>query len=175
LLSQGRIDKLPNPMPILPFLGLYSLVPLRIEELASSDIKLLTPLRPDLSVYREGHWLISLFNKVLPDNALTARIYDAASLSPDQFLSNSFGIIPLVEKDPEFDKNHFWRLPVDLGVVLAAFLDRAIVVPDGWGTYHVRLAKSIYARLYVQKHSWNRDTISSQPEQEKKDGCKRKH
>jgi hypothetical protein len=126
------------------------------------------------SVYREGHWLIAPFDEVLPDNALTARIYDAASLSPDQFLSNSFGIIPLVEEDPEFDKNHFWRLPVDLGVVLAAFLDRAIVVPDSWSTYHVRLAKSIYARLYVQKHSRNGDTISLQPEKEKEDGRKRK-
>lgn len=176
LLSQGRVDGLPDPMSILPFLGLYSLVPLRIEELASADVKIYTPLRPDLSIYREGHWLIAPFDEVLPDNALTARIYDAASLSPDHFLSNSFGIIPLVEEDPEFDKNHFWRLPVDLGVVLAAFLDRAIVVPDSWSTYHVRLAKSIYALLYVQKHSWNGDTISSslQPEKEKDSGRKRK-
>lgn len=161
-------------MSILPFLGLYSLVPLRIEELASADAKVLTPLRPDLSIYREGHWLIAPFDEVLPDNALIARIYDAASLSPDHFLSNSFGIIPLVEEDPEFDKNHFWRLPVDLGVVLAAFLDRAIVVPDSWSTYHVRLAKSIYALLYVQKHSWNGDRISFQPEKEKDSLRKRK-
>jgi hypothetical protein len=111
---------LPDPTAILPYLGLFTLVVLDPEELEGQVIG--TTHLPDLSILQNRHFIPAPTN-TSPTVPNAARIFDAlavVSANPPK----QRGHIPLCSQDPEFQQQRYWRLPTQIGVILAGLIAR---------------------------------------------------
>lgn len=83
---------------------------------------LVTSNQPALSILHIGHFIAAPAN-ILPTTPNVARIFDViAVIHADPPLQ--VGYIPLSPKDPAFRHKRYWRLPTQIGPILAALVDR---------------------------------------------------
>jgi hypothetical protein len=146
--SRGGIVGLPDPAPILPYLGLFTLVILEPDEV--SGCRLLTIHLPNLSILEGSSW-VPAPSATPADARHVARIFDPLARSPGAI---SLGYIPLSPQDLEFQQQRYWRLPLDIGAVLAA-----LIVGVGFGPNRcteISLVKDIAAILDLE----SRGTLS---------------
>lgn len=142
---EGHID-LPDPTPILPYLGLYTLVILKPDELRR--LQLITPHLPGLSIL-QGANFVSAPPDTSPDAPNTARIFDvvhAPPNGPDDIL----GRIPLSNIYPSFTEKRYWRIPVQFEVILSMFLQHVshITITD---SEEIRNAQVIRSTILLRK------------------------
>lgn len=140
----GQPVNLPDFAAIIPYLGLYTLVPLHPETLENLAIP--TPHLPSLSIIQDDRFVPAPADTP-PTAPNVARIFDALSLPDSAPIAP--GLVPLSSSSPEFGEQRYWRLPVKQGVVLELLMQQAISLP---GHYHVavRLARAIYSILTLQ-------------------------
>jgi hypothetical protein len=108
--SHYGLPALPDPCSIIPYMGLYAVVPLVLEVLERMDFIIFNASNP--SQLRDNRW-ITVPPKVTPD----ALIYNAMSLSPTS---------PLQPETLDFSKvekyRRLWRLPISANTVLTTLL-----------------------------------------------------
>jgi len=121
LLALGRIGDvaLPDVTPILPYLGLFSIVVLRPRDTAGCSI--LTPHLPALSILQNNQF-VPAPDGTSPADQNAARIIDVQAITTDP--PESLGMIPLSPTAAEFAHRRYWRLPVNTGGVLATLIPR---------------------------------------------------
>jgi hypothetical protein len=122
----GHNVALPDPRSIFPYLGLFTIVILRPEDVVRHH--LLTPHYPTLSILQYNHFE-SASNGTSPVDQNVARIFDVLAIAADPH-PISFGIIPFSDDSPEYTQQRYWRLPVKVEVVLAALANQV-----GMGVY----------------------------------------
>ncbi|KAF5386270.1 hypothetical protein D9615_002208 [Tricholomella constricta] len=119
----GDVVPLPDPTPILPYLGLFSLVVLSPEVVVGRHLS--TQHLPELSILRRGRFHPAP-DGTHPADEHVARIFDVmavASANPPL----SPGTIPLSATDPDFQQHRYWRVPVNLGAIFTALAVRVIM------------------------------------------------
>ncbi|KAF5383830.1 hypothetical protein D9615_003858 [Tricholomella constricta] len=119
----GDVVPLPDPTPILPYLGLFSLVVLNPEVVVGRHLS--TQHLPKLSILRSGRFHPAP-DGTHPADEHVARIFDVmavASANPPL----SPGTIPLSATDPDFQQHRYWRVPVNLGAIFTALAVRVIM------------------------------------------------
>jgi hypothetical protein len=140
--ARGDSVGLPDLAPILPYIGLFTLVILEPDEV--SGCRLLTIHLPNLSILEGSSWIPA--PPTTPADARhVARIFDPLARSPGAI---SLGYIPLSPQDLEFQQQRYWRLPLDIGAVLAA-----LIVGVGFGPNRcteISLVKDIAAILGLE-------------------------
>jgi hypothetical protein len=135
----------PDPTPILPYLGLFTIEILKPEYLNHCCIPTLH--LPTLSILENNRFIIAP-DGTSPADENVARIFDAAAITDKS--QKSAGWIPLSPEDPEFDQQYYWRLTVDVEVVLAAlFAQTATFTPFGRSN-KVHTAQAIFCMLGLQ-------------------------
>jgi hypothetical protein len=140
----GQETNLPEFAAIIPYLGLYTLVPLHPETL--ENIAIPTLHSPSLSIIQNNRFIPAPAN-MSPIVPHVARIFDALSL-PNAALVTP-GLVPLSPSMPGFEEQRYWRLPVKQGVILELLIQRAALLP-GNNCAEVRLARAIYSVLTLQ-------------------------
>jgi hypothetical protein len=141
--SDQQVD-LPEFTSIIPYIGLYTLIPLNNDALEGLVIPI--PTLPNLSII-EGKRFVPAPAGTSPTAPNVARIFDSMSL-PDQAQIVP-GAVPLSASMPGFNEPRFWRLPVKQGAILELLMQRAVNLPGHDGV-EIRLARSIYALLTLQ-------------------------
>jgi len=117
--SQGKTVSLPDPKPILPYLGLYTVVTLNPEREESAQLP--TPHMPHLSILRRGRFIrASARTSATAENV--ARVFDP--LAVDHCTPQNCDTIPLSPKHPQFKEQRYWRLPIPAPAVFAALVAR---------------------------------------------------
>ena len=82
---------------------------------------LVTSNQPALSILHNGHFIAAPVN-ILRTTPNVARIFDViAVIHADP---PHVGYIPLLPRDPAFRHKRYWRLPTQIGPILAALVDR---------------------------------------------------
>jgi len=144
----GEEVNLPDFTAIKPYLGLYTLVSFRPQEIGRIVIS--TPHLPNLSTIQDNQFGPAPAN-TLPTVPNVARIFDALSLPDDA--PNTPGIIPLSPSTPGFEEERYWRLPVKQGVILELLMQRASSLPLHSHSVEVQLAQHIKSLLIIQSSS----------------------
>jgi hypothetical protein len=121
--AEGHDVDLPDPHPILPYLGLYTLVTLKTEGLHPLHLRL-TPCLPTLSTL-ENNIFVPAPPGTLPTAPNVSRIFDVLQ-TPEPSLDDTFGGIPISPLHPEYGQKRYWRLPIRPERVLAALWGRAL-------------------------------------------------
>jgi hypothetical protein len=142
LAKEGHdVVQLPDPTPILPYLGLFTIVALKSQNFCIATLHL-----PPLFILENNHFVIAP-DGTSPMDENVARIFDAAVITADS--QNSAGWIPLSPEDTEFNEQRYWRLPVKFEAILAALFSRIANSPFG-GCEEVRMAQTIFCMLRLQ-------------------------
>jgi hypothetical protein len=145
--SQGTPQEISDPSPILPYIGLYTMVHLKPDELVGLD--LLTARLPELSILSNHQWIPAPAH-TSPSAPNTARIFDARALATTPGPRRP-SHIPLSADDPGFFDRQFWRLPLAaFGGILSAIMLRAANSPSH-ADNELRLARSLLNYLSLQK------------------------
>ncbi|KAM6501410.1 hypothetical protein JOM56_004424 [Amanita muscaria] len=121
LAMAGDEVALPDPTPILPYLGLFTIVSLRPDDLLGCTIT--TTHLPELSHLQDNRFSPAPHG-TSPADQNVAQIFDVLDIaagSPPM----SLGDIPLSPEHPQFQRQRYWRLPVTIEVVLAVLIERA--------------------------------------------------
>ena len=142
----GEDVPLPNPMPILPYLDLFTIVILRPQSLIESFIN--TRHLPALSIL-QGNRFEFAPDGTLPGDENVARIFDVECLNNQHPAPVSLGGIPLSPEDPDFAQQHYWRLPLPTEVILAALINQ--VERGDFESEEIRVAQAIYHRLMLER------------------------
>ena len=130
LAAQGGIEvELPDPMAILPYIGLFSLVVLKPSDLTVRE--LLTTHLLGLSILHNSHSIPT--PNTSPTAPNVARIFDVLTVINAKPLKQ-WGHIPLSPRDPKFEQQRYWQLPARIGVILAMLVKQ---VPLTWGCAEV--------------------------------------
>jgi hypothetical protein len=120
LAREGNGVDLPDPHSNLPCLKLFSLVTLNPKAVQGRRIPILH--QPPLSILTNNDF-VPPPPDTPPDSPNVARIFDVLALvSADPQLNEAS--IPLTNKDPDFEQQRYWRLPVKCEAVLAALFQR---------------------------------------------------
>jgi hypothetical protein len=121
----GHPVDLPDPTSVLPYIGLYTLVPLEPKNLYG--LQRLIPLLPGLSII-SGHQFVPALPETQPSGLNVARIFDAMSLTTSEMLSR-IPFSPLHQV--EFGEQYYWRLPVKPEVVFLRLMGHVVSLgPD---------------------------------------------
>jgi hypothetical protein len=136
---------LPGIEPILPYLGLYTLVILLPNKLDGSEIP--AHHRPDLFVL-DGNRFISAPPNTLPDASGVARIFDVSVISDE--LPKAYYTIPLSPKHAAFTQQRYWRVPAKPEVILTMLMDRIRGVTET-SCEEINRARIIYCKLLLHK------------------------
>jgi hypothetical protein len=142
---QGIEVDLPDMRPILPFIGLYTLVVLLPDELSGSEIPAHRP--PDLFVLDDNRF-ISAPADTLHDAPGVVRIFDV-SVMPDE-LTKTYYTIPLSPEHAEYAQPRYWRVPAKPEVILMILMERIIHVTES-GCEEINHARVIYCILQLHK------------------------
>ena len=129
--------------PILPYLGLYTLVPLKPDELVGLIIT--TPLLPNLSILRQGQFVPAPAH-TSPTAPNVARIFDVLDVTGSQ---GRLGVIPLSPSHAQFIEHRYWRLPVSPEVVLSMFMYRVLPLPPTSICKEIELTQTIHSLLVL--------------------------
>jgi hypothetical protein len=133
----------PDPMPVLPYLDLFSLVSLAPEKLEGAQMSIHDEAK--VSQLLDGHWSV-VPSLVAPSSPTTAIIHDATVL-PRSFYGSS-GVHVLSAKDTL--SPHYWRLPAGITPILAYLLHR-VAHPNPFSkSEEVRLAIRLRALLMLR-------------------------
>ncbi|KAF5382097.1 hypothetical protein D9615_004218 [Tricholomella constricta] len=141
----GAIVALPDPAPILPFLGLFSIVILKPEGLVRRRIS--TQHLPALSILQDNRFMLAP-DGTPPEGANVARIFDVLATGALDPVPVSQGMIPLSAEDPEFRQRRYWRLTVLPEAILTALMAR-----NSLGTFRgeeIDVATRIYHILSLE-------------------------
>jgi hypothetical protein len=133
-----------DPTLILPYLNLYTIIPLKSKEL--QNLRIPSNHFPKLSILQNGKF-VDAPDGVSPNDPNAARIFDALSLESDAPVVSGF--IPLSPGDLGYNERRYWRIPVRLYVILTMLLERVILIPGG--CEEVGLAQGIFSKLTLQK------------------------
>jgi hypothetical protein len=145
-LVAGTTDSIPDPSLVLPYIGLYSMVHLKPDEL--EELILVIPVFPHLSILRDNQW-VPPPSEATPATQHVARIFDARSL-PARGFDISLSFVPLYAGHPQFRETRYWRLPkATLEGVLSAVMLRAVVGPTIGD--ELLIAKALYGWLIYQQ------------------------
>lgn len=142
---QGIDVDLPDPKPILPFLGLYTLVMLSPQDLYGSEIPAHHP--PALFVL-EGAQFVSAPADTSPEAAVVARIFDVSAISDE--LPKTYYTIPLSPEHAGFSQQRYWRVPAKPEVILMMLMERIIHVTES-NCEEINQARIIYCFLHLHK------------------------
>jgi hypothetical protein len=91
---------LPDPTTVLPYLGLFTLVILTLENVKGHEIA--TTHLPNLSILFNGNFI-----DASPTTPNVACIFDVLAIIHAN-LSKQRGCIPLSPQDPEFQQRQYW-------------------------------------------------------------------
>jgi hypothetical protein len=145
--ARGRQVDLPDPTSVLPYIGLYTVVPLRPKELYG--LQRLTPLLPGLSIV-SGRRFVPAPPGTQPNAPNVARIFDIMSLNTTSTWSpDTLGRIPFSPFHGEFEEQYYWRLPMKPGVVLSDLM--ASVMDLDPHCMEIELTQVIYSLLTLSK------------------------
>lgn len=117
----GSNVALPDPTPILPYLGLFTIVPLMLHELLDCTIS--TNHLPELSHLQDNQFAPAPHG-TSPADQNVARIFDVLAIAAGN-PPVSLGDIPLWLEHPQFQQQRYWRLPVRIEAVLAVLIEQA--------------------------------------------------
>jgi hypothetical protein len=115
----GHPVDLPDPTSVLPYIGLYTLVPLEPKKFYG--LQRLTPLLPGLSII-SGHQFVPAPPETQASGPNVARIFDAMSLTTSETLSR----IPFSPLHLELEEQYYWRLPVKPEVVFLRLMGHVV-------------------------------------------------
>jgi hypothetical protein len=131
----------------MPFIGLYSLVTLRPSEVI--NLCLVTPHLPELSQLN-GRTFTKAPENMSPNAPDVARIFSSFGMKKD--VKEIYGRIPLSPSLPDFAERRFWRLPAQLGAVLAMLVEHALTADS---TYEeIKLARAIQAVIELKSQQY---------------------
>lgn len=100
---------------------------------------------PNLSILRDGQW-VDAPNNISPDDPNVARIFDVQAIT-DPLPEDRCGRIPLTPLLPDYNQQRYWRLPIDIGVILSVLMAHANY---SHRAEEIRLALFIRGRLTLQ-------------------------
>ena len=138
-----RVD-LPDPSLIIPFLGLYSLVILSPGQV--TGLQLVTSRLPKI-FKREGRHFTAAPDDTSPNAPDVARIFDVLGRNDNS--EYVYGRIPLSPSFPDFPERRFWRLPAQLGTVLAMLMACAPLAESECS--EVQLARGILSAIELKQ------------------------
>ena len=134
---------LPDPVAIIPYLGLFTLVTLDPNTAAGNLMS--TPHLPGLSVILNNEFQEAPANtSATAENV--ARIFDSLGIEDDTLLN--FGRVPLAPGVAGFEEKRYWRLPVFAGAIFAALMAR--LQNDLSDCEDILLARRIIGHLMVK-------------------------
>ena len=136
---------LPDPKPILPYLGLFTLVTINPTEVAG--FKIPTMHLPNLSII-QGTQFVKVPSTVSATAEKVARIFEPLAL--DDNTPGNLGMIPLSPDDQAFEEKRYWRLPVPAVAIFAALIER--LPYDSSECVDIILANNIRDFLNLQSH-----------------------
>ena len=134
---------LPDPKPILPYLGLFTLVTINPTEIAGCKIP--TMHLPNLSII-QGTQFVKAPSTVSATAEKVARIFEPLALDDN----TNLGMIPLSPDDQAFEEKRYWRMPVPAAAVFAALIER--LPYDSSECVDIILANKIRDCLNLQSH-----------------------
>lgn len=146
LLSQESHIGLPDPRSILPYLGLYTLVPLAPERLI--NVNFLVFSEAELSEIHNGRWTVVPPGRT-PSSSTTARIHDTTALRLTDRADSSPKIDLSTTARPE---QRYWRLPTRIAPMLAALLDRVAFLANS-DCEEIKLAIRLRNLLLIAPHN----------------------
>jgi len=145
----GKSVELLNPKPILPYLGLYTIVTLKPAEVVETE--LVTPYLPQWSVPRAGKFVSAPSN-----TSATARnvVRSFDSLLIDDNTPWKLGSIPLSPQHPRSKEQRFWRMTAPAAAIFAALIAR--LDHDRSDCEDIRLACNIRDILSLQRRGYGK-------------------
>ena len=141
--SLGAAVELLNAKPIFPHPGLFTMVTLKPTHVTECTI--LTPYLPNLSTICGSNFVKAPSN-TLPTAENVAHIFQSITINNDMPLSH--GMIPLSPQDQAFTERHYWQLPVPTAAIFAALTEQ--LAHDASKCKDIRLARSIHDILSLQ-------------------------
>jgi hypothetical protein len=143
----GHQVDLPDPSSVLPYIGLYTVVPLNPKVLYGFER--FTPHLPGLSVVFGRHF-VPAPPGTQPNAPDVARIFDIMSFTATStWPSKTFGRIPFSPFHLEFEEQYYWRLPMKSEVVLSGLM--ASVLDLDPHRMEIELTQVIYSLLTLSK------------------------
>jgi hypothetical protein len=143
--SSGTSVALPDPKPILPYLGLFTLVTINPNKTAGCKIP--TMYWPKLSII-QGTQFVEAPSTVSATAAKAARIFE--SLALDDNIPGNLGTIPLSPDDQAFEEKRYWRRPISAAAICVALIER--LPYDSSECVDIILANNIRDFLNLQSH-----------------------
>jgi hypothetical protein len=142
---QGIDVDLPNLEPILPFVGLYTLVALSPQKLKGYDIPAHHLPEP---LILDGDQFISVPVDTSPDPSTVVRIFDVSIISDE--LPKTYYSIPLSPEHTGFTQQRYWRVPAKPEVILMMLMERIRRVTES-NCEEINHARVIYCILHLHK------------------------
>lgn len=127
---------------MLPYLDLFSLAILN--PTCVIGLRIPTLYLPGLSILRNGQ-----FRPSRTRAANAARIFDYIAAAGNT--SVSYGFIPLSSEQHEFNVRRYWRLPINIEIVLAILIDHTKTIPPQFQHVEMTLVRRIYGRLLLRQ------------------------
>jgi hypothetical protein len=141
-LATHNLQGLPDPSAILPYIGLYTIVYLKPEELR--DVTISTSFFPPVYILSNGLWQMAP-NQTVLTGPTVAHIFDPLTVNTSR-QHPSPGLIPLHSDQAQFARKQYWRLQnASLEGILSAVVFRAILNPSH--TDELELAKDLHCIL----------------------------
>jgi len=142
--TPGNPIALPNIESLCPYVGLYSLVFLHLDQLTGLTIQ--TPYLPSLSMLRQGQFIHAPSNKSATAMDVT-RIFD--SLAVTSGTQRRSGSIPLSPELSTFNQRRYWRIPATMGAILVALQER--VGRKTYASKEITYTQNIFHVLRLKK------------------------
>src|SRR5215475_7313035 len=132
-----QIHDSPETRQVLPYLGLYIVIPLVPEKLRNVDFGVYHDV--EASHLQNGRWTVASGNA-----HSTARIFDSTT----PFLANGgrFRTLDLTSMTSQHQR-YFWRLPVGISSILASALEHASPRYSGSRCEEIYLTRQLHALL----------------------------
>lgn len=144
---QGTPQEIPDPSSVLPYIGLYTMVHLKPDELV--DVEMPTVRFPNLSILSNGQWIPASAN-TSPSAPNAALIFDATAVATTPGPGRPANI-PLSANQPDYFHKRYWRLPSSaFGGILSAIMLRVVNSPSN-AYDELRLARNLFNYLSLQK------------------------
>jgi hypothetical protein len=120
------------------------------------ELQIVTPRLPKI-FQRDGRHFIPAPDGTLPNAPGVARIFDV--LSRDDDSDYVYGRIPLSSCFPDFPERCLWRLPVQLGVVLAMLMEHVSLAESQCS--EVELARGILSAIELKRLGFGVSSLRS--------------
>lgn len=127
----------PTPIQVLPYLGPFTRVPLRPDDLLDCTIS--TDYPPGLSHLQENHFLPAPHG-TSPAAHNVARIFDVLAIAADN-PPLTFGHIPLSPEYLDSTQQHYWLPVVKIEAALAVLIERTRA--DNYESPEIQTAQAI--------------------------------